>query len=94
MTFNINWKLSLVFLVAVPILGFLLYLIMSKSNPIFEKVFKLYDKLNNVVQENLRGIRVVKSYVREDYEENSLKVSVRCARNFCESRRKYCSTVR
>ncbi len=42
---------------------------MSKAHPIFERVFKTYDKLNNVVQENLRGIRVVKSFVREDYEK-------------------------
>lgn len=68
MSFAINPKLSLIFLVVVPLLGAGLYLIISKAHPIFERVFKTYDKLNNVVQENLRGIRVVKSFVREDHE--------------------------
>ena len=52
-----------------PILGVGLYLIIRNAHPIFERVFKTYDKLNNVVQENLRGIRVVKSFVREEYEK-------------------------
>ncbi len=69
MAFSINHQLSLIFLACIPILGVGLYLIMSKAHPIFERVFKTYDKLNNVVQENLRGIRVVKSFVREDYEK-------------------------
>lgn len=69
MSFSINASLSLVFLAAIPILGLGLYLIISKVHPIFERVFRTYDKLNNVVQENLHGIRVVKSYVREEYEE-------------------------
>lgn len=70
MAFQINSNLALIFLIAIPFLGFGLYLIMTKAHPIFEHVFKTYDKLNNVVQENLRGIRVVKSFVREDFEEN------------------------
>ncbi|MCC8168930.1 MAG: ABC transporter ATP-binding protein/permease [Oscillospiraceae bacterium] len=73
MAFSINHRLSLIFLGAVPILGVGLYLIASNAHPIFERVFKIYDKLNNVVQENLHGIRVVKSYVREDYEEKKFK---------------------
>lgn len=73
MAFGINHKLSLIFLVAIPVLGVGLYLIMSNAHPIFERVFKIYDKLNNVVQENLMGIRVVKSFVREDYEEKKFK---------------------
>ncbi len=68
MAFRVNAKLSLIFLAAVPVLGIGLFLIMTKAHPIFEKVFAMYDKLNNVVQENLRGIRVVKSFVREDHE--------------------------
>lgn len=68
MSFRINAKLSLLFLVVMPVLAVGLILIMNHAHPIFKKVFKLYDKLNNVVQENLRGIRVVKSYVREDHE--------------------------
>ena len=71
MAFGINHKLSLVFLLAIPVLGGGLYFIMTHAHPIF--VFKIYDKLNNVVQENLRGIRVVKSFVREDFEEKKFK---------------------
>ena len=64
----ISTKLSLVFLVAVPILGIGLYFIVNRSHPYFEKVFRIYVELNNVVQENLTGIRVVKSFVRENFE--------------------------
>jgi len=70
MAFSLNAKLALVFLVAIPFLGFGLYLIIINAHPIFEKVFRTYDHLNNVVQENISGIRVVKSYVREDHEKN------------------------
>lgn len=66
--FGINRRLSMIFLVCVPVLGIGLYLIMTRVHPVFERVFRTYDKLNGVVQENLRGIRVVKSFVREDYE--------------------------
>jgi ATP-binding cassette, subfamily B, multidrug efflux pump len=69
MTFSINPKLSLIFLAIIPFLGTGLYLIIINAHPIFERVFKTYDKLNNVVQENLRGIRVVKSFVRENFEK-------------------------
>ncbi len=67
--FRINKQLSMIFLAAIPILGVGLGVIMMNVHPIFERVFKTYDKLNNVVQENLRGIRVVKSYTREKHEE-------------------------
>ena len=67
--FRIDSQLSLIFLGCVPILGVGLWIIMQHAHPIFERVFKTYDKLNGVVQENLRGIRVVKSFVREDFEE-------------------------
>ena len=69
MAFKLNYKLSLIFLVAIPVLGFGLLFIASYVHPIFEKVFHTYDKLNNVVQENLHGIRVVKSFVREEHEK-------------------------
>ncbi len=68
MAFGINRRLSLIFLGIIPVLGTGLYYIIIKAHPIFRRIFKTYDKLNNVVQENLRGIRVVKSFVREDYE--------------------------
>lgn len=70
MAFVVNAKLSLIYLIIIPVLGFILYQIMSHAHPIFEKMFHVYDKLNNVIQENLHGIRVVKSFVREDHEEN------------------------
>ena len=73
MALTINARISMVFIFALPILGFGIYLIMTRTHPIFQRVFKTYDKLNNVVQENLRGIRVVKSFVREDYEEKKFK---------------------
>jgi ATP-binding cassette subfamily B protein len=68
MSFNINSTISLIFLGVVPLLALGFYIIVRKVHPIFEWVFKLYDKLNNVVQENLRGIRVVKSFVSEAHE--------------------------
>ncbi len=68
MTYSINWKIALVFTALVPILGAGLVLIFKKVDPIFSKVFKKYDALNESIQENINGIRVVKSYVREDYE--------------------------
>lgn len=71
--FRIHPKLALIFLACVPILGIGLYFIITKAHPIFERVFKTYDKLNKVVQENLRGIRVVKSFVREDYETDKFQ---------------------
>ncbi|MBA4603370.1 ABC transporter ATP-binding protein [Thermoactinomyces mirandus] len=70
MAFTVNSRLSLVFLGIIPFLGVGLYLIIRNAHPIFKRVFKTYDKLNKVVQENLRGIRVVKSFVRENYEKN------------------------
>ena len=71
--FRVNARLSMIFLICVPVLGIGLWLIMSKVHPIFRRVFKTYDKLNNVVQENVRGIRVVKSFVREDYERQKFQ---------------------
>lgn len=68
MAFTINSTLALVFLAAIPILGVGLFIIMRKAHPVFERVFKRYDKLNSVVQENVSGMRVVKAFVREDHE--------------------------
>ncbi|MCI9414711.1 MAG: ABC transporter ATP-binding protein [Clostridiales bacterium] len=73
MAFSLNPKLSLIFLAVIPVLGGGLFLIAAKAHPVFERVFKTYDRLNNVVQENLRGIRVVKSFVREEQEEKKFK---------------------
>lgn len=72
-SFKINSTIAWIFLAVIPIMAFLLYLIIRKVNPIFNHVFQTYDTLNNVVQENVRGIRVVKSFNREDYEISKFK---------------------
>ena len=66
--YTVSPKLCLVYCVVLPLLAFGLIFISRFVHPIFNRVFKTYDKLNNVVQENLHGIRVVKSFVREDKE--------------------------
>lgn len=73
MAFRINAEMALIFLGVVPVLGIGLWLIMSHAHPVFERVFRTYDKLNRVVQENLHGIRVVKSYVREAHETDKFE---------------------
>ena len=72
-SFRIDAKLSLIFLAVIPVLGLGLGFIMSHVHPIFVRVFNTYDRLNNVVQENLHGIRVVKSYTRETFEEKKFE---------------------
>ena len=74
MAFIVNSKLALIFLSAIPFLGVGLCLIATKAHPIFERAIKTYDNLNNVVQENVRGIRVVKSYVTEEKEIDKFNV--------------------
>ena len=69
LTFLINPKMALIFLIVIPILAIGIGLIMKGAHPLFERVFKTYDHMNNVVEENLLGIRVVKSFVREDHEK-------------------------
>ncbi len=73
MAFSIDARLSCVFLVAIPILGVALFYIAIKAHPNFERVFKKYDKLNEVVQENVGGIRVVKAYANEEHEEKKFE---------------------
>lgn len=68
MAFVVNWKIALSFLAVTPILAISLILIAKKAHPIFERIFYTYDDLNNVVQENVKGVRVVKSFVQEDHE--------------------------
>ena len=88
MVLSISGKLSLIFLVAIPFLGIILFLIATKAHPIFEKVFKKYDKLNRVVQENLNAIRVVKAYVREETEEQKFKeVNDEVYKNFIKAQK-------
>ena len=73
MSFLISPKLATVYLVAVGILAAFMVLIMSKATVYFKEVFEKYDKLNESVQENVSAIRVVKAYVREDYEDDKFK---------------------
>ena len=84
--FQVNAKLSVMYLCAIPVLGIALFSIQRFAHPIFEKVFHIYDKLNMVVQENLSGIRVVKSFVREDHEVDKFsKVSKDIYKNFAKA---------
>ncbi len=88
MAFFVNPRIALIFLAIAPILGFGLIFIATKAHPVFEKVFRTYDRLNSVVQENLRGIRVVKAFVREDYEEQKFNsVSKEIYDNFSRAER-------
>lgn len=72
-SFRINTTIALIFLAVIPVMVLLLLLIICKVGPLFGRVFHTYDTLNNVVQENVRGIRVVKSFHREEYEIKKFK---------------------
>ena len=69
MAFLMGGKMGLIFLVVIPILAIGLGLVIRKTMPLFKRVFKKYDNLNSSIQENIKGIRVVKAFVRENYEE-------------------------
>lgn len=69
MAFVMGGKMAFIFLIVAPLLGFGLFLVIRKAMPLFRAVFKKYDALNSSIQENVKAIRVVKSYVREDYEK-------------------------
>ena len=72
-SFRINSQLAWIYVFCVPVILITMLILLSFVHPIFQRVFKTYDQLNNVVQENVRGIRVVKSFVREDYETEKFK---------------------
>lgn len=83
MTFSINSKLALIFLGIIPVLALALFFILTTVHPIFNRVFKKYDELNNVVDENVSGIRVVKSFLLEDEEKKKFgKISDDIYRDF------------
>ncbi len=69
MGFAMGGRLAMIFLVTIPLLGIGLFLVIRKATPIFRRVFRKYDALNDSVQENVQAMRVVKSYVREEYEK-------------------------
>lgn len=73
MAFSINWRVGIIYAVVIPLLLIGLLVIARLTHPIFHRVFKIYDKLNGVVRENLHGIRVVKGFVREEYEGEKFK---------------------
>ena len=75
MAFAMCPQLSTVYVAIVPFLAFALFTIIRKAMPLFDSVFKKYDKLNNSVQENVKGMRVVKSFVREDYEKQKFNAA-------------------
>ncbi len=81
MSFTVNPRLAWIFLAVVPLLAFILILIMRYVMPFFRRIFKKYDALNNSVQENVSGIRVVKSFVREDYETEKFEKAAGEVRN-------------
>ena len=86
--YSISPRLCLVYCVVLPLLGLGLYLLIRIVYPIFDRVFRTYDQLNNVVQENLHGIRVVKSFVREAREtEKFTTVSSQIYQDFCKAER-------
>jgi len=81
MSFTISWKLSLIFVGVIPLLGGGLLFILLSVFPVFEKIFKKYDHFNKNIQENIGAIRVVKSFVREDYEKEKFENSAKDIRN-------------
>ncbi len=86
MAFIINSKLALIFLVSIPILGIGLYFIAHNAHPVFERAIKLYDELNNKIEENVRGVRVVKSFVTQDKEtEKFYETSNRIYKEFSKA---------
>ena len=88
MAVRINARMAMIFLALIPILITGLILIFNVSHPIFRRIFKKYDALNNSVQENVAGIRVVKSFVREDYEIDKFHIASEDVRsNFVRAER-------
>lgn len=75
MSMSIHPRMALIFVGIIPVLGLALGTIMRKAHPIFKRIFKRYDALNNSVQENVSGIRVVKAFVREDYEQQKFEAA-------------------
>ena len=75
MAFVMGGRMAFIFLIVAPILGFGLFAVIRKVMPLFKKVFHKYDVLNNSIQENIKGIRVVKSFVREDYEKEKFSAA-------------------
>ena len=81
MGFVMGGRMALIFLATIPILGIGLIVVIRKTMPLFRRVFKKYDALNSSIQENIRGMRVVKAYVREDYEKKKFNAAAEDVKN-------------
>lgn len=87
-SFTYHPFLPLIFIAVIPLLVLGLLLVFTKAHPLLQRVFKKYDKLNSTVQENVRGMRVVKSYVREEYETKKFEnASEQLRKDFVEAER-------
>ena len=94
MAMRINSRMALVFLAVLPILAIGMGILMKVVGPVFERAFKIYDRMNTVVQENVRGIRVVKTYVREDHETEKFEgVSGMLYRTFSKAQKTMAGVV-
>lgn len=88
MAFIMGGKMATIFLIVLPILGIGLSIIIYKSIPLFKRVFKKYDNLNSSIQENIKAMRVVKSFVREDYEQEKFNYAAEdVCRDFTKAER-------
>lgn len=88
MSFIMGGKMAFIFVIVIPILAFGLFYIMHLVTPLFEKVFKKYDNLNSSIQEDIKGIRVVKSFVREEFEKNKFdKTASEVCQDFTKAER-------
>ena len=88
MSFAINVRMALIFVVLIPVLGIALGIINGLAGPLFRRIFKTYDAMNESVQENVSAIRVVKSFVREDYEKDKFgKTSEKVFKDFRHAER-------
>ncbi|MDD5882741.1 MAG: ABC transporter ATP-binding protein [Candidatus Faecousia sp.] len=84
--FSVSPRLCVIYCVVLPLMGLGLFILIRMVFPVFDRVFKTYDKLNNVVQENIHGIRVVKSFVRENRETDKFSsVSESIYKDFCKA---------
>ena len=86
MAFAMSPRLSTIFVAIIPFLAAAFFFLIKKALPLFDSVFKKYDKMNNFIQENVKGMRVVKSFVREEYEKHKFKtVSDEVCRDFTKA---------
>ncbi|MGI6182061.1 MAG: ABC transporter ATP-binding protein [Agathobaculum sp.] len=94
MAFRMNSRIALIFLAVLPVLAVGMGVLMRLVGPVFERVFKIYDRMNTVVQENVGGIRVVKAYVREQHETEKFKgVSGLLYREFSRAQKLMCGLM-